>query len=89
MQLHEKNSVTPTETQHLFTSTSIKTTDGLLIKAMYLKGFVLIMFCSSLLLQREIVESMWELLGILGLFQLAERSYPSSPHSKPFLLLLF
>ena len=31
----------PTETQYLFTSTSIKTTDGLLIKAMYLKGFVL------------------------------------------------
>lgn len=41
MQLHEKNSVKPTETQYLFTSTSIKTTDGLLIKAMYLKGFVL------------------------------------------------
>ena len=31
----------PTETQYLFTSTSIKTTDGLLIEATYLKGFVL------------------------------------------------
>ena len=41
-QLHEeKTSVRPTETQYLFTSTSLKTTDGLLIKAMYLKGFVL------------------------------------------------
>jgi len=37
----KKNSVRSTETQYLFTSTSIKTTDGLLIKAMYLKGFVL------------------------------------------------
>jgi len=44
---------------------------------------------ASILLQLEGVGSMFELLGILGTFKMAEHSYLSSPHSKPWLLLSF